>query len=97
VRIEDLDLDEQYRKARNGMSQYMKNSHELFLEELGVQPSEVNGVDEWVRVIFNARDKADYLIETKLGLYSPNGERLGYYCLQEDQDGVVIDDFLVFE
>jgi hypothetical protein len=97
VKIEDLDLDEQYQKARTGLSNYMKDSNELFLEELGVHPNEVSSVNEWVRVTFNGTGKRSYLMETNLGLFSPNGERLGYYCLHEDPDGVVIDDFLVFE
>lgn len=97
MKIEDIDLDEQYEKARTGLANSTKNSHQLFLDELGVYPNEVSSVNEWVRVTFNGTDKRSYLVETNLGLFSPDGERLGYYCLHEDQDGGVIDDFLVFE
>lgn len=97
MRMEDLDLDVQYQKARISLSEDLEAEHDLFMDEVGIPAVSVKCVDEWVRVKFDGRSKATYVIETNLGLYSPDNTRFGYYCLHEDQDGNIVDDFLVFE
>ncbi len=97
MKIEDLDLEEQYDKTRRALAECIEDENELFLQEMGFPAKLVSCVDEWVRVKFDGKSKESFVIETNLGLCSPNGERFGYYCLQVDKNGNVVDDFLVFE
>lgn len=97
MRIEEIDLDVQYKKARAALAESIENEEGLFFEELGVPAISVKAENEWVRVQFHESTKDRFVIETNLTLYSSESNKLGYYSLHEDENENVVDDFLVFE
>ncbi len=97
MKFEEIDLGAQYEKARTAFAEYVEADDDLFLRELGLPAKSVSVQNEWVHVKFSENTKDRYIIEANLTLFTETGERLGYYCLHEDEAGTIVDDFLVFE
>jgi hypothetical protein len=96
--IEQINLDTQYSKAKAGFEGCITNPENEYLnEEIDIPISEIVAKKESVKITFSGSEKSHYIVETLLLLFTPNDEKIGYYCLHEDESGKVVDDYLVFE
>jgi hypothetical protein len=96
--LDRLSLDVQYSKAKAAFEECITNPDNEYLnEQIGISVSEILTKDESVKVQFSGKDKKHYLVETLLLLFTPSNEKIGYYCYHEDENGEIVDDYLVFE
>lgn len=87
-----------YERAKESLNRCLKGGDaELLANELPVRLDQIRGCPDSVRLTFYGVQANDYLLETKLLLVSDAGRGLGYYCVHENMNGEVIDDYLVFE
>ena len=97
MRLNKLNLDVLYGKAKNAFWECASNQEAEIFEETGVSFNSIRLKRNSVCVKFSGVDTDSYIIETKLELFRENGEYMGWYCLHEDHHENVVDDFLVFE
>jgi hypothetical protein len=96
--IDQINLDVQYSKAKAGFEGCITNPENEYLnEEIGIPVSEIVTKKESVRITFSGSEKSHYIVETLLLLFASSDEKIGYYCLHEDENEEVVDDYLVFE
>jgi hypothetical protein len=98
TRLDQINLDVQYLKAKAGFEKCVMNPNNEFLnKEINISVSKLITKNESVKIQFSGNDKNHYIVKTLLLLFTPSDEKIGYYCYHEDQNEEVIDDYLVFE
>ena len=98
TRLDQINLDVQFSKAKAAFEECINNPEDEYLsEEIDIPVSEIITKNESVKIQFSENDKNHYVVETLLLLFTPSDEKIGYYCLHEDEDEEVVDDYLVFE
>ena len=97
VKVAEIDFDAHYSRAKGAYAECAAEDSELFLKELGARWESISTRNESIRMTFHGSNRDEYLLEIKLELLAADGERIGWYCLHEDESGTVVDDFLVFE
>ena len=98
TRLDQMNLDVQYSKAKTTFEECIADPDSDFLnEEIDIPISEIITKNESVKIQFFGSDKKHYIVETLLLLFTPNDEKIGYYCLHEDENEEVVDTYLVFE
>jgi hypothetical protein len=98
TRLDQINLDFQYSKAKTAFEECITNPDNAYLnEEIDISVSEIITKNESVKIQFSGSDKNHYIVETLLLLFTPSGEKIGYYCYHEDENEEVVDDYLVFE
>ncbi len=100
--LEKLDFEVLYSKAKIYFDECInncsaENNNELIDEEIGISLKDIVAKENYVRIQFFERNKTHYILEANLSLHYPNGDEFGYYCYHQDENGEVVDDFLVFE
>lgn len=95
--VEKIDFETMYLKARDGFENCIVKNEEEVDEEIGLRLKDIHTKENWIRIQFFGSDQSHYIVETNILLFHPSGEKLGYYCLHEDENGDVVDDYLVFE
>lgn len=94
----NLNLPLHYERAKESLAECLAHGDDKFLaNELPVPIDQIRGCPDSVRLTFYGVHTNDYLLETKLLLVSDAGVGLGYYCVHENINGEVIDDYLVLE
>ena len=96
-RLDQINLDIQYSKAKAGFEYCIINEGNELNEEIDIPVSEIITRNESVKITFSGKDKNHYLVETLLLLFTPSNEKIGYYCYHENESEEVVDDYLVFE
>lgn len=97
-RLDQINLDVQYSKAKAAFERCITNKDNEFLnEEIGISVSEIIAKNDSVKITFSGNDKNQYIVETLLLLFTPSDEKIGYYCYHEDESEEAVDDYLVFE
>ncbi len=97
-RLNQLNLDFQYSKAQAAFVECITNNDNGFLnDEIDISVSEITTKNESVKIQFSGSDKNRYIVETRLLMFTPSDEKIGYYCYHENEIEEVIDDYLVFE
>jgi hypothetical protein len=97
MRLDEIEFEELYSKARNAFYECASDQVREIQLETGVSFESIKTVSESVRVTYWGNNKNIFTIETKLNLFSSDGRPLGWYCLHEDENGDIVDDFLVFD
>ncbi len=97
MELKGFSLPECYLRAKDGLCKAIENNPSLSVDELELPWSSIISRESNVCVRFSGVSEDEYVIETKLDLYSGDASRVGWYSQHVDQDGNVIDDFLVFE
>ena len=97
MKLDKLDLTALYAKARDSYWQCSAGERDLFMEEIGEPPESIKPENDFVSIKFSGTDRNSYIIETRLNLRSSNGEVIGFYCIHEDENENVEDDFFVFK
>src|SRR5688572_16338387 len=97
--IDQINLDVQYSKAKASFERSIADpaDNEDIKDEIDIPISEIITKIGSVRITFYESEKSHYMIETFLLLFTPSGEKIGYYSLDENENEEVIDTFLVFE
>ncbi len=97
-KLDQIDLDALYLLAKTGFDECISNEGNAYIcEEIKLPVNQVATKNDWVRIQFDGIDAENYLIEVRLLLFSPSNKEIGYYCYHENQNGEVVDDYLVFE
>lgn len=98
TRLDQINLDVQYSKAKTAFEEFITNPDNAYLnEEIDIPVSEIITKNESVKIQFSGSDKNHYIVETRLLLFTSNDEKIGYYCYHENENEEVVDDYLVFE
>lgn len=98
TRLDQINLDVQYSKAKAAFEQCITNPDNEYLnEEIDIPISEIITKNESVKIQFSGSNKNHYIVETLLLLLTPNDEKIGYYCYHENENEEAVDDYLVFE
>lgn len=96
MKLDKIHLPTLYAKAREGFAQCVSNEPTLSFDDLGIPWDSISTQENNVSVKFSGRDNKSYVIETRLDLVLKNGDVIGWYSLLEDENEVLLDDFLVF-
>lgn len=98
TRLDQINLDVQYSKAKAAFEELFTNPDNEYLnEEIDIPVSEIVTKNESVTIQFSGNDKNHYIVETLLLLFTLSDEKIGYYCYHEDENEEVVDDYLLFE
>ena len=98
TRLDQVNLDVMYSKAKNAFEKCVTTNSNKFLNgEIDTPVSEIITRNKWIKIQFFGSDKNHYIVEARLLLFSKGNEKIGYYCYDEDENGEVVDDYLVFE
>lgn len=89
-----IDLAPYYARAKGNFDRCAAQNERLFADELGVSSDSLSVVDQSVKF---EGESTSLTVEIRLSLLSRTGINLGYYCVHEDQNKTLIDEFLVFE
>jgi hypothetical protein len=91
-------LEDLYARASIAFVSCIEDADSEFLNtEVSIPLSDIITKKGSIKVQFIGSDIRRYVTEAKLTLHTPSGEELGYYCLQEDENGNFVDEYLVFE
>lgn len=97
MNIEGLNVNQFYAKANKLFKRCLLNEENIYLqEEIDVPLNLIITQNDCITIKFPFEDNEVYIIETKITLLSQKNEELGWYSYLEDENGNVIDDFLVF-
>jgi hypothetical protein len=98
VPMSEIDLAALYAKAKAAFIECVSRKENKHLEsEIGIALDDLLPKEQWIKIQFSGTEKASFLVEVRLELYSSTKEGLGYYCYHENESGSVIDDYLVFD
>ena len=98
TRLDRINLDVQYSKAKAGFDGCITNPNNEYLnEQIEIPVSKIITKNESVKIQFSGNDRNHYIVETLLLLFTPNDEKIGYYCYHEDENEEYQDEYLVFE
>lgn len=89
-----IDLAPYYARAKENFEICAAQNERLFMEELGILSDSITVVGRSVKF---EGESSLLTAEIRLDLISSTGVRIGYYCVHENLEKTVIDDFLVFE
>jgi hypothetical protein len=96
MKLEELNLESLYRRAKGGFWDWVTRERDEIAAEIGEPIESIEPHSDFVIIKFSGTDPTTCLVETRLKLVCRTKE-IGYYCLHEDENGNVQDDFLVFE
>lgn len=96
MKLDKIHLPTLYAKAQEGFAESVSNNPTLSIDELGIPWDLIATKENNVSVKFFGRDSKSYVIETRLDLILSNGDVIGWYSLHEDENEVILDDYLVF-
>lgn len=98
INVEQTDLDKMYQKAEEGFKDCIAgDDREDLQSEIDVPLDEIVTKTEEVKIRFWKNENRHFILDIKLILLSPNGEKIGHYRLLEDETGECVDDYLVFD
>ena len=87
-----------YKRAERALSECIADPGNRHLGgELKTSWERVRTVHSSIVMSFVGSDHATLSLQTRIDLVSDDGTSLGYYRLDEDRFGNILDDFLVFE
>ena len=97
-KFNELNLESLYLKAKTTFKECMScEGNEYLNEEISIPYNEIVLKNDSVTIQFLETDLNHYIIETKLMIFSQNNQEIGWYSLQEDENGKIVDDYLLFE
>ncbi|SES29537.1 hypothetical protein [Pedobacter rhizosphaerae] len=98
IKVEQDFIDNLYQKARNSFKDCIADVNNRFLrEEIDFQIDETRLVDDYISFKFFKAESNRFLIEVKLQLFSPGNIMIGKYFYYEDENGLSVDDSLIFD
>lgn len=98
IKIEQDFTGNLYQKARNSFKDCIADVNNSFLrEEIDFQIEEIRLVDDYISFKFFKAETNHFLIEVKLRLFSPGNIMIGKYFYYEDENGMSVDDSLIFD
>lgn len=95
--IEESQIRLLYAKAKAAFHECAASQAPQVREESGIHYEAIKVRCDSVRICFSGVGTDAYLVETKLNLLAEDGEPIGWYCIHEDEDGSIVDDYLVFD
>ena len=98
IKLNKEDLELMYSKAKTAFEKCVGDDENKFLaNEIDIPINSILTENEFVRIQYFKSETDSYIVETKIQLLSKANEIIGSYIYYENEDGIPVDDSLVFK
>lgn len=98
VKFNAEELKQMYSKAKVAFQKCIKDPENEFLKsEIDIPLNSITTKEEYINIKYEKNDSYRYIIKIKIQLMSPENKVIGNYTYYENEDGVSVDDSLVFK